>query len=254
MSNALINDPAATHTFVDDLESTVYILMWMTLAYSSINEPTQAKLFLSNTLDPQPVQGQGGLAKSDFLKGRSFLNQYSFPGRGALHNLVDKLADMLSIRYTTLTDKDKEISERLKKMAEDQPDSIDAQRAYEDSPVEEAKIKRAQLHSHDAAIVLFDTALEDPSMWPSNDAAEKQNFAHSKLDAEIREKTDFDPSLTVGVIMGETNHDTDSDHESHDTVRNLFGVIDKPHGDSDWGETDSMDCSDVDEAIDNAYG
>ena len=60
MSSALINNPAAIHTFVDDLESTVYILLWMTLVFSSTDaSPAQAKLFLNSVLDPHPIDGQG---------------------------------------------------------------------------------------------------------------------------------------------------------------------------------------------------
>lgn len=236
MSNALINNQTAPHTFVDDLESTVYILMWMTLVYSSINQPAQAKLFLSNTLDPQPVQGQGGLAKSDFLIGRSFLTQYSFPKRDALHNLIDKLADMLSVRYSTVTADDGEIHKLLKKMVDHDPSSVELRQAYEQSKEHAKERKCAQLQSHDAAIKLFDIALKDASEWPTNDAAEKQDFAFPKLNASVTEKTNFDASATLVLEMSveeterdmvESDHDTESDC---DTVRNLFGSIDKPHG------------------------
>src|SRR5277367_5876553 len=104
MSNALINNLARTHTFVDDLESAIYILMWRTLMYSSINEPTQARLFLLHTLDPQPLGGEGGHAKADFLIGKSFLNHYRFPERDALHKLVDNLADIFTVHYSVISE------------------------------------------------------------------------------------------------------------------------------------------------------
>jgi hypothetical protein len=250
MSDALINDQSAQHTFVDDLESTVYILMWMTLVYSSIDQPAQARLFLSNTLDPQPFGGQGGHAKSDFLKGRSIL-KYPFPGRDALHNLIDKLADMFSVRYSTLSESEKVTSRFLKDLAENDP-ALRA--AYEKSPEHFRNKKFEQLSSHDAAIDLFNTALRDRTMWPTNDAAEKQDFAFSKLNAEVTEKTNFDASTTLvlGMSVEESDSDTESEHNTESdrgTVRNLFRNINEPHGLDEGDDTDDT-WSDVDNTID----
>jgi hypothetical protein len=253
MSDALINNPNAQHSFVDDLESTVYILMWMTLMYSSINEPAQARLFLSNTLDPQPFEGKGGHAKSDFLKGRTLLSKYKFPGRDALHNLIDRLADMLSVRYSTLSEEDKSTSDTLKQLLERNPGSLELQSLYDKSPEQLANKKREQLLSHDAAINLFNAALRDQTIWPTNDAPEKQDFALPKLNAEVTEKTNFDPSMTLVLGVSEKETDCDAEHDTasdRSTVRNLFGNVDKPHGLDEVDNTGGVDWSDADSSVD----
>lgn len=221
MSSALINNPATNHTFIDDLESTVYILLWMTLVYSSTDASlTQAKLFLNNVLDPHPIDGQGGHVKTDFLVARTFLTSYKFPNRPKLHGLIHDLAELISIRYIKgLSSEDQVLSDKLKSLADLCPGSQEVRTVYESSPENVYFKKRSKLESHNAFIDLFNEALQDPSQWPTNDAPVKQNFPAENLPA-ITEKT---ISMTLLNEDYPSDHDTDTDH----TVHNLFGNIDR---------------------------
>jgi len=89
MSARLVARLDGVHSFQDDLESTIYVLLWMILMYSETSNRDQVPTFLSGVLDPQPHGESGGFSKADFLKARTFLQQFKFPGQHALHHLVD---------------------------------------------------------------------------------------------------------------------------------------------------------------------
>ena len=80
MSTRLVAQLDGVHSFQDDLESTIYVLLWMILMYSETSDRDQVPMFLSGVLDPQPHRETGGFNKADFLKAQTFLQQVNFPG------------------------------------------------------------------------------------------------------------------------------------------------------------------------------
>ena len=116
MSAALVSAmfKPMTHTFVDDIESSLWVLMWIFLMYSSCSNKDQAILFLDNTLEPQTQNRQGGYNKADWLKGGTFSNKVFFDGWPALDGLVKQLAHLFGSRYEPPLDKSDQ--ETLKKM------------------------------------------------------------------------------------------------------------------------------------------
>ena len=74
MSAALVKCNDAPHTFVDDLESIFYVILWHVLMYSPNSmTPEVCMSFMQQVLDPVQYTGTGGSAKADFLQGRSAL-------------------------------------------------------------------------------------------------------------------------------------------------------------------------------------
>ena len=68
MSAALVKDPNALQTFLDDLESFLYVILWLALAYSSSSMSSRdLTSFLKLVLDPVQYQGTGGNGKAYFL-------------------------------------------------------------------------------------------------------------------------------------------------------------------------------------------
>ena len=67
--------------------------------YSGCSDQEHVAPFMEGALDPQPHCKGGGLGKADFLQGKSFLKQVSFPNRPTLHNLIDKLAGLFAVCY-----------------------------------------------------------------------------------------------------------------------------------------------------------
>ena len=69
------------HDFDDDLESTLYIVLWVALMFSKCSDSTKVAGFVASVLDPQPKDHTTPTytAKPDFLIGRAFLEQVKFP-------------------------------------------------------------------------------------------------------------------------------------------------------------------------------
>ena len=85
--------------FKDDLESTIYVLLWVAIMYSSCSNAAHAAGFLRTVLDPQPYSGTTYTAKPDFLKGRDFFQLVKFPGWPHLDQLLINLAKLFSACY-----------------------------------------------------------------------------------------------------------------------------------------------------------
>ena len=120
------------------------------------------------------MQG-GGLSKADFLQGKSFLKQVSFPNRPALHNLVDKLAGLFAVRYEGAPEIDaRQRFQQVLSQAQDQPEQRDF--LYEVSDVAWYDLRMDMLKGHQATIELFDKALACRSQWPDADGAVKQDI------------------------------------------------------------------------------
>jgi hypothetical protein len=160
MSCKLITKTNWCHGFVDDLESTIYVLLWVTLVYGGCSQEADALLFMQNVLDPQPICGIGGYSKADFLKGRSFLVHVTLPGRGQLVKLLLSLAFLFAVRYENDNTR---ASDHLFGFLSD-VEQVPA--GYE--------LRMKKLVDHEATITMFDEALADRSQWPSDDKAVKQ--------------------------------------------------------------------------------
>ena len=92
------------HDFKDDLESLIYVLLWMTLMYLDCSDPKHVPSFLEGVLDPQPHHNVGGFSKANFLIERTFLTQVYFPGQSALHKLIYDLAWLFAGCYEEAPD------------------------------------------------------------------------------------------------------------------------------------------------------
>ena len=102
MSATLVKCNDMPHTFVDDLESMFYVIMWLVLMYSPNSMTAEVRMsFMQQVLDPVQYAGTGGSAKADFLQGRSVLRDLELhnPNRPELQTLLLNLATLFSVRY-----------------------------------------------------------------------------------------------------------------------------------------------------------
>ena len=177
MSAKLISSPNAQHDFRDDLESSIYVLMWMTLMYSEVSERGQVEPFLSNTLNPPSYDDLAGFARQDFLKGQSFLQHVKFPGRPALHSLICNLADLFRFRYEPEPSEQlKQEYEVLQQLVSAEPTNKAVKAAYRKDPYRLYAEAITKLNDHTATIRLFGVALDHLSGWPVNDDPAKPAF------------------------------------------------------------------------------
>lgn len=216
MSSKLISHKIWQHDFRDDLESSVYVLLWVTLMYSSCSDAEHVVPFMKGVLDPQPHKSRGGFGKADFLQGRSFLKQVNFPNRSALHNLIDQLAQLFAVRYEEPPDScAREEFEQLLNLAQNQPGTMTAI-IHNQSAVAFYDRRMDALKGHVATIQLFDEALANRSQWPTADAAAKQNIyasIHAPRAASYTLKTGWSTTLIINEMEVDVDSCDETDEE-----------------------------------------
>lgn len=111
MSGALVYFKDAQHTVEDDLESVLYVLLWVAVIYSHSNlSPERRTLFINQTFDTPPIEGFGGDAKMVFLGNPRALETMQFTdhtgttNRKALKDLCLGLVVVLAPRYPKTTE------------------------------------------------------------------------------------------------------------------------------------------------------
>lgn len=199
MSAALISRMGVQHDFRDDLESSVYVLLWVTLSYSEVSEKEFVRSILSSVFDPQPCGATGGYSKSDFLQARTFLRQVSFPNRPQLHKLIFELAQLFAVRYEPELSKDEREAAKTLKSS----DNPGLQNAYLTSRAYQYEERMSQLRNHSHTIELFDQALRDHSQWPTNDVAVKQ--FHPNPPSRPITKTGWNSTLFIEGLKIKSN-------------------------------------------------
>jgi hypothetical protein len=94
MSAKLMTTLGVQHDFCVDLESSLYILLWMTMRFSEVIPKKKFLPFLTTVLNPQCYDDKGSTGKADFLKGKTLLPLINFPGHPMLFNLINDLCDL----------------------------------------------------------------------------------------------------------------------------------------------------------------
>ena len=171
MSASLVMNNEAPHTFVDDLESVLYVIIWLALMYSSSSMTVEQRTaFVQGILDPKQYSGTGGTTKADFLKGRTVLQNIIFLDRPLLPGLLLNLATLFAVRYEMLPTNNPAMMAVLQ---------IHYQQRTE------------QLESHEYVIKLISDTIQDPQLWPTNDAAVQQSLLYPHA-TKKRTKTLYD--------------------------------------------------------------
>ena len=176
MSAGLVSHKKDRHDFQDDLESTLWVLLWMTLMFSQVSNPDVMPTFLSNILNPWPYLNNGGTGKMEFLIGCRFLSMVQFPERNELHKLISNLTFLFAVLYEDEPpEAGKEISSLLNGLDQKDPNDEHGDMLRR-RHVFEYDTRINALQDYSATIKLFQDALKDRTKWPSNDVAVLQTF------------------------------------------------------------------------------
>lgn len=105
MSARLISNLEGEHDLQDDLESSIYILLWMALMFLECSGRDYVESFMAHVIDPQPYGWNSGFRKVDFLQTRSYLHQIKFLQCPLLDMLITELALLFSAYYEEEPDK-----------------------------------------------------------------------------------------------------------------------------------------------------
>jgi len=196
MSAGLVSGIYDQHDFKDDLESSVYVLLWVTLMYSEVSDRDEVPTFLSAVLDPRPCGPRGGYGKEGFLVGRAFLNHVTFPHRPALHTLIDQLAQLFAVRYEKKPSEDERRDSDALLLIAKSTSNPHLWNLYHTNKVGAYDTRMSNLMTHEPTIALFDEALRDRSVWPANDSAVEQFFGHKRSSRPMT-KTNWSTTLCM---------------------------------------------------------
>lgn len=182
MSAKLISEPSALHGVLDDLESSLYVLLWVVLMYSEVSDRDQVPTFLAGVLDPRPVNDKGGFGKEDFLNGQSFLKNVSFPGRPSLLDLIKELATLFHYRYKDQPgESERKEWQNLTTAMKANPTLKTTHQNHPCTKYDEYMLNL----NHDGTLKLFDRFLMDRSEWPVGDLPKKQVFELALSSKEV---------------------------------------------------------------------
>jgi hypothetical protein len=214
MSARLIGNMEGQHVLMDDLESSIYVLLWTALTFSECSDKTQVPSFMEHVINPQPHGNTGGFGKVDFLQARTFLKAVKFPHRPTLDNLIDQLAIMFSVRYETKPD-DRERA-HAKKLLDLSTWDVSVIEIYYASHAYQYDERTRSLDNSAATISLFDVALSDHSQWPSDDCAVKQPIFTKTLSPLQVIKTGWSTTLIMrGIATDHEMHDSEEEDKYH---------------------------------------
>jgi hypothetical protein len=213
MSARLTGNMEGPHVLMDDLESSIYVLLWTALMYLECSDSTQVPSFMEYVIDPQPYHNTGGYGKTDFLQARTFLKTVKFPNRPALDKLIDDLAKMFSVRYETApTDTERHYATKMLEQSESDLVFIEI---YRLSVPYWYDMRMTSLENPTDIIELFNDALCDSLKWPSDDRAAKQHIYVIKPSPQRVIKTGWSTTF-----MTRGTHDDDQ----MQAVQSDFGV------------------------------
>ena len=126
MSAALVAQTTQQHGLRDDLESSIYVLLWVALTYSATSSPEHAVLFMKTVLEPPPVGQLGFFSKAHFLIARTFLKSVNFLGWPVLDKLIYELSTLFGTWYITPPSAEDEThAEMIRILASNDPTYLD---------------------------------------------------------------------------------------------------------------------------------
>ncbi|KAH9015347.1 hypothetical protein EDB84DRAFT_1567739 [Lactarius hengduanensis] len=100
MAADLIVNPKISHTFIHDIESTFFVLLWMATHYVQAKMATEELSGLVNSIfNPQVFGNSGGPGKLTFMRGVEELDNLIFRDNTPLGNLLSVLKELLAVRH-----------------------------------------------------------------------------------------------------------------------------------------------------------
>ena len=184
MSAHLVKNIHAIHGVEDDLESSLYVVLWTALmfkeSYMSSVDRTQ---FIMQVFDADPLVGSGGSAKSNWLVARTDFLRDLFVDCKPLDDVVLELTQFFAHRYSVVPPEAQETLVQLQLSLAEIMDGVGpaptavqrkimnaAQNILLESVAYQKEMGMKKLQSHEAVIDIYNKHLESPG-WPDQDAA-----------------------------------------------------------------------------------
>lgn len=196
MSANLLKNSNVAHGFLDDLESSIYVLFWTTLMYSETMDRESVQLNLARYFGSDK-----DTPKTSFLEMAAIgrLDCVKFTGRPALQMLIKDLAELFNHRYTEVpTGEEMEASYRLRLLSE-RLDNADLWGAYKNHTYTRYMVAMEILKDHTVTIELFEKALCNLG-WPERSDPSKKQYLNPQPPSDYVLKTGWNTSSCVPVF------------------------------------------------------
>jgi hypothetical protein len=166
MAADIVASPNVVHTFIHDVESAFWVLVWMTCAYLPISwDVGQRSSFMKETMSPRVFLNTGGVNKRTFLTAESVFDSITVIENDIFTSLLCYLKGVLRVRHLSLPKA---------------PSALDLMIVGE--PMEDLmfriRIKKHnkemdRLKNHTFILSMFELALQSKD-WPEHDRAKLQ--------------------------------------------------------------------------------
>jgi hypothetical protein len=102
MAADLVLKSSIPQTFVHDLESAFWVMIWVALLYLPSNwDTTDRSSFIRGTMNPPVFRGSGGFNKIHYMQSGRSLSGLRFDGNEILDQLLSNLKMALAVRHPT---------------------------------------------------------------------------------------------------------------------------------------------------------
>jgi hypothetical protein len=177
MAADLVESPGTRQTFVHDLESFFWVLLWIVLTQVPCNwEIGRRSRFISETMSLKVYGETGGEAKKIYLRAKENLSEgdIEIPNNTTLRELLKGFMDSVGARHCLPPSKPNPIDPAIITGQKNINDKVDS--AYQ-----EYKRGLDYLKDHSLVLRQFEMALDaDLRLWPSDDKAVFQQFVPSR--------------------------------------------------------------------------
>ncbi|KAH9058976.1 hypothetical protein EDB83DRAFT_2520747 [Lactarius deliciosus] len=181
MAADLIENPKINQTFIHNIESAFFVLLWMALHYlHSSWDVDGLSSFVDTVFNPQVYGNMGGLMKLMFMHIDQGLDNLSFTDNFPLTDPLHGLKELLSIHHKswpTYTHKSN-IKDVIHQAWGIKPSSTLAtanEQAFK-SVLEEYKLYLLGLDNHKTAILIIKNAINKEDAWPAFEPANRQRL------------------------------------------------------------------------------
>ncbi|KAH9025840.1 hypothetical protein EDB85DRAFT_2149458 [Lactarius pseudohatsudake] len=181
MAADLIENPNINQTFVHDIKSAFFVLLWMALHYLHCSWGVDGlSSFVDTVFNPQVYGNTGGLTKLMFMRGDQELNKLNFTDNVPLAGLLRNLKELLSVRHRdrpTYAHKSN-IKDVIHQARGIEPTSklaaVDDQ-AFK-SVLADYEFYMSALDNHTSAILTIKQAIDKENAWPAFEPANRQRL------------------------------------------------------------------------------
>ena len=192
MAADLVEDPTICQTFVHDIESAFFLLLWMSIGFikSSWDEARRSN-FINSIFQPQVYGGSGGSTKVMFMQSKG-LESLEFTTNAPLAQLLRAWQEMLRFRHVkppAAHAEEFDVRDAIrqgqgaKSASKPAATNESLQKEYQDQ-LHDHEFFMLALQNHDAILTVLDGVLKRKG-WPDLEPAERQSIILSRVEKQF---------------------------------------------------------------------